>query len=97
MCPEEPEAEENKIEKVIYCKEKVKDGVEYKVFDDTEDIKEVPQQDIPEIEIEENAVTDEEKPEEIEEIDEEIKAIMDKCGKYDDSPGMCDMLTSMFT
>lgn len=29
--------------------------------------------------------------------DEEIKAIMDKCGKYDDSPGMCDMLTSMFT
>ncbi len=32
---------ENKIEKVLYCKDKVKEGLEYKVFDDTEDIREV--------------------------------------------------------
>ena len=29
--------------------------------------------------------------------DEEIKAIFDGCGEYKDSPGMCCMLTSMFT
>lgn len=29
--------------------------------------------------------------------DEEIKLILDKCGGYKNSPGMCNMLTSMFT
>ena len=29
--------------------------------------------------------------------DEDIKAIFDGCGEYKDSPGMCSMLTSMFT
>ena len=30
-------------------------------------------------------------------LDEEIKAILDKCAGYKNSPGMCSMLTSMFT
>ena len=29
--------------------------------------------------------------------DEEIKAVFDGCGEYKNSPGMCSMLTSMFT
>ncbi len=29
--------------------------------------------------------------------DEEIKSILDECGEYKNSPGMCNMLTSMFT
>lgn len=29
--------------------------------------------------------------------DEEIKGILDECGEYKNSPGMCNMLTSMFT
>lgn len=29
--------------------------------------------------------------------DEEIKGILDECGEYKSSPGMCNMITSMFT
>lgn len=29
--------------------------------------------------------------------DKEIKSILDECGEYKNSPGMCNMLTSMFT